>query len=343
MPFVRWPSITNFHNVRRAVKDYPPLTKGKDLVTYRGKVKLHGTNAALVFDSSIPNGGWEPQSRTTTLTEGMDNQGFATWARSHREALDSCGYLNGTAFFGEWAGPGVNKGCAVHQIENKIFAVFAALQTVDETLPENERSLDLIVEPSVLEALLAPLKRKIDNIYVLPWHGPYIEVDWSLSSEDLKDTIDFINEEVAKVEACDPWVKSVFGIKGTGEGIVYYPVGHLNHLGRDNFSNLGFKAKGEKHKVVKTKRPVQVDPEKVASIAEFVDLVVTEARLEQGLQEACQGVIDIKRVGSFIGWVGKDVNKECQDELIASQLEWKDVSKPVATKAREWYQKKLES
>jgi hypothetical protein len=77
-------------------------------------------------------------------------------------------------------------------------------------------------------------------------------------------------------------------------------------------------------------------------VAEFVDLVVTGPRLEQGVQEACGGEYDNKKIGPFIGWVSKDVNKECQDELEASGLTWKQVSKHVTTKARTWYIAQME-
>ena len=122
--------------------------------------------------------------------------------------------------------------------------------------------------------------------------------------------VNIINQKVADVEKCDPWVKATFGIDGLGEGIVYYPVS-AEHAGRDSFSDLSFKAKGEKHKVVKQKSPVQVDPEKVASVDEFSELVLTDARLEQGVIEACDGEYEAEKIGPFVGRVSKDVSKEC--------------------------------
>lgn len=205
-----------------------------------------------------------------------------------------------------------------------------------------EKENDFLAHPNVIEALLSPFLKAVPDAYVLPWHTNELVVDWSNSADDLKPLVDKLNEAVLEVEGCDPWVKDVFGKEGTGEGIVYYPLS-VEHLGRDMFSNLAFKAKGEKHKVVKAKAPVIIDAATAASIAEFTDMVVTEARLEQGAQEACEGEYTSKKIAPFIGWVAKDVNKECQDELEASKLTWKQVSKSVTNKARQWYMHKIET
>ena len=103
---------------------------------------------------------------------------------------------------------------------------------------------------------------------------------------------------------------------------------------RKYFSNFAFKAKGGKHRVLKQKEAVQIDPEVVASIEEFVTLFVTEARLEQGLAEVGA---DIKKTGNFIKWFSQDVYKESVVELEASELEWSQVVKGIETAARNWY------
>ena len=43
----------------------------------------------------------------------------------------------------------------------------------------------------------------------------------------------------------------------------------------------------------------------------------------------------------LVKWVNKDVLKECSVELSDSNLDWKQVSKGVTTKARVFWQKKM--
>lgn len=333
---VKWPKITSFHNVRKAVKDYPHIVNGNHKVTYRGKIKLHGTNAAI----QLLGNDVVAQSRTVVLKRGHDNAGFAAWVEKHKKAMiEATSHLKGMTIFGEWCGPGINKGCSIHMIEKKSFVIFAIIQRTSEDMGEKKN--DFLAHPNVIETLLAKFLRTIPNTYVLPWYTEEVVVDWNKSADDLAPVVESFNKVVLEVEACDPWVKATFGQEGTGEGLVYFPIS-VEHLGRDMFSALAFKAKGEKHKVVKAKAPVVIDAATAASITEFVDMVVTEARLDQGVQEACKGQYERKKIGPFIGWVIKDVSKECQNELEASGLNWKQVAKTVTDRAREWYINKID-
>jgi hypothetical protein len=119
---------------------------------------------------------------------------------------------------------------------------------------------------------------------------------------------------------------------------VLYPVSEA-HRGYTAFSNLVFKTKGEAHKNIATAKPAQADPEVAGSIEAFACMVLTVARLEQGANAVAltQGTFDMKQVGKFIAWISSDVEKETQDELAASGLEWKQVQKVVSDKARKWY------
>lgn len=217
---------------------------------------------------------------------------------------------------------GIQRGVAISEIPKKVFAVFAA------------RPLDgsdtLIVEPAELTKLVSG----IPDTYVLPWYEQSIDINWRQTDDDLTKAIVPINQWVLDIEANDPWVEKTFGVKGTGEGLVFYPTS-TPHLGWSSFQNLVFKAKGEKHKNIKTAAPAQVSAEAAASIDAFVELVLTTARLEQGATAV--GGYDLKNTGKFVQWCLKDVEKETQDELDASGLSWKDVSKPLSDRARTWY------
>ena len=358
MRHIKWPSIESFHNVRKAVAKYPHICNDRFRVTYRGKVKLHGTNACVQIvakdNAAQPEMEVHAQSRTTILNIGHDNAGFAAWVQETEEDWRAVNWwsirnvadrlapgkrVEAVCFFGEWCGKGIQKGTALNGIDKKIFALFGLMIVVEDSPPPAEPELPIFIGQPVGIGSLAP---EVPDTYVLPFHGEQIVIDYSKSADELQETADLLSKAVDDVEACDPWVKKTFGVEGIGEGIVYYPQSPA-HLGRESFSALSFKAMGEKHKVVKQKKAVQVNPETVASIAEFVELVLTDARLEQGVTEACGGEYEIKKIGPFIGWTAKDVNKECQAELEASGLTWKQVSKAVSTKARTWYMHKIET
>lgn len=77
-----------------------------------------------------------------------------------------------------------------------------------------------------------------------------------------------------------------------------------------------------------------VDPQIANSAKQFVDMMVTTARLEQGAGEIGY---DIKKLKKFISWIIKDIHKEGKDELEASNLTWKDVTKLIISTASNWY------
>lgn len=314
MEFVGFPDIEGFHNVVRAVAAYPHIAKPP--VNYRAKIKLHGTNAGV----RVKDGVVVAQSRTQLITPQSDNAGFARWLQSKEDLFRGI-KLNDVTVFGEWCGPGIMKGTAINKIPGKIFAIFAVVVA----------NTEMIVCPEQIRALFGELP---PDVHVLPWYGKILNADFD-SRESLRQVAEVANGVVTEVEPCDPWIKATFGVEGTGEGVVYYPsVGQT--IPRKRFSDLAFKAKGEKHQVVHTKEAVQVDPEVAASIEEFVMLFVTEPRLEQGVA-ATGGVYDMKNMGPFLKWLSGDVLKESKAELEASGLTWNQVQKVVQTAARAWY------
>lgn len=327
LAFEGFPSIEGFHNVIKSAErfmsvepalEWPykgyvgPLARGE--ANYRGKIKLHGTNAGIRIccDEIVA------QSRSQIITPQADNAGFARWVESTQDYWKGLTDQDITVF-GEWCGPGIMKGTAIQQIPNKIFAVFA--------ITENDQ---FICEPALIEALLP---NRPDSIHVLPWHGEEFKVNY-LDRENLQATADVLNKIVENVEPVDPWVKTTFGVDGIGEGVVYYP-GAGETLPRDFFSSFSFKAKGEKHKGTKTREAVQIDPEVVASVDAFVEMFVTEARLEQGLSTLPS--LEMKNIGQFLKWVSSDVAKESEDELEVADLTWDDVQKSVQNRARNWF------
>lgn len=338
MSIIKWTDIESLHHLRKGFNAVASRVEGykHPVVQYRAKVKLHGTNAGVQI---LPDGEVLAQGRNRILKPGDGNFGFYEWVESKKDYFRSLGNRQPIGqhmiIYGEWCGKGVQRGAAISQVGRKLFAVFAVQQMRGEDEPL------MTGDPNVIGEYLDCGDH--DDLFVLPWHwGKYpVEVDYG-NRDDLQVKADLISDAVNAVEKNDPWVSQMFGVDGVGEGLVLYP-DHTGWVPQGHITNLMFKAKGEKHKVVKQKRPVQIDPEKAASAREFVDMVLPEPRLEQGLQEACGRTADMKMTGQFLKWIGQDVKKECQDELAASSLEWKDVSKLLANRARDWFKAKAEA
>ena len=303
----RWSDIEGLPNVIRS------LVKGDrvlpDLV-YRSKVKLHGTNAGIRIEAGVV----QSQSRSSMITVGNDNCGFARWVAGLGETFS---VLPDCTVFGEWVGRGIQRGCAIHAIDRgPILTVFA--------ISVGGR---LIVEPDEIYNFLPGHP----DIFVLPW---FKEHRINLAAPEVGG----LNDDVARVEEEDPWVKGTFGVSGVGEGLVLYPARHAD--GRactdDEVRRLMFKAKGEKHRVKAAKVAVEVAPEVIATRAAFVTAFVTEARLVQGL-DALGGVRDPALMGEFLRWMNQDILKESVAELEVSGLVWRDVVRGVSQAARAWF------
>jgi RNA ligase len=322
---VAWGSIELLHNVLRTLTHLHELGQAFPVVEYRAKVKLHGSNCALQL---LPGGELVAQSRTALLTPQSDYKGFATWAHAHADTFARL--PRGLVVFGEWCGPGVEKGMAISQAKAKMFAVFGV-----------QLEGRIAYDPEELRALvLPPGGGAPEELHVLPWQGEPIVIDYG-SREALDAAAARLNELVAAVEREDPWVKQTLGLSGLGEGLVFYPTrvdGAAPAADPESLARLMFKAKGEKHRTAGTKQAVQVEASVVSSISELVALMVTEARLQQGAGAVgAEAARDPKLIGKFLAWVAADVKKESVAELEASGLTWAQVEKAVQGRARSWF------
>jgi len=125
-------------------------------------------------------------------------------------------------------------------------------------------------------------------------------------------------------------------------GLVWYPLldDEKGVIKGDVYASLVFKTKGLQHSVVGAKKSVQITPEVVDSVEAFVDLFLTEARLNQGWEEVCGEDAkkpDIKVIGDFVNWMSKDVEKESVAELRENNLTWSQASGLVALRSRKWF------
>ena len=331
----KFPSIGQFRNVVQSLKlhfhyagrdeegrpiydDSRPMGK----VDFHGTVKIHGTNAGISFKAGRPV---QFQSRETIITPECDNAGFAGFF-SEEAQLDSVRALynqvtakfaisenDEVIFFGEWCGKGIQKGCAIQELDKR-FVLFGIRHVWGDT---DEESTWLPFEG------IKCVEAGIFNILDFPtW-------SFTLDLNDIPSAQSVIERYTTEVEDECP-VGKAFGASGIGEGIVW-----TAELDGKNFR---FKSKGEKHSVTKNREKVAMAPEKLASIQAFIDYAVTENRLQQGIDQVfLDQVPTVKQTGKFIGWVTRDVVKEESDTMAESGLTNKEVSSAVASKARQWF------
>lgn len=150
-----------------------------------------------------------------------------------------------------------------------------------------------------------------------------------------------MNYNINIISVNDELVNSNYLLKlnSIGEGIVWKVAPH-NFVESKPFINwtesrFWFKVKGEKHSGSKVKKLASVNVEKVSSINELVEKVVTENRLLQGIQSMEE--ISMTNIGPYIQWVKNDVFKEEMDTIIESGLEPKDCISAISNKARKFF------
>jgi|694.fasta_scaffold89211_5 hypothetical protein len=300
----------------------------KPTLKFKGTVKLHGTNAGVSYNEE--SGMWA-QSRENIITPEHDNAGFAFFAHSHeteflrlfidvanKEDIDM--HKNTISIYGEWVGKGIQKGVGISNIE-KSFFIFGVKIT-----PHTGTEEELKANPSywVESSYLQNTDVRIYNIEDFQTYE--IEIDFNMPQLVQNKLSDLT---IAVEEQCP--VAKHFGLEGIGEGIVW----------SIDFNGVvhRFKVKGEKHSSSKVKTLAAVDVEKLNSINEFVQYVVTESRFNQAVENTFPNnePIDIKKMGDLIRWVVNDVIKEEMDTLVKNGLEPKDVNKYVSSKVREMF------
>jgi len=339
---IQYPKTGQFRNVIKIINDrvsyigsdengkaiYDPSIK-KPVLTFKGTVKLHGTNAGVSYNNE--NGIWY-QSKGNVITPNHDNYGFAFFAESNRELFEEFLLdfsknnninldINTITVYGEWAGKSIQKKMGISLCE-KSFFIFG----VKISKPGDEDFKSFWIDCEDFET--SPNNR-IYNIN--DFQTFEIDIDMGMP----KLVVNELTELTLKVEDECPVAKQL-GHIGIGEGIVW-SVRFKNDL-------IRFKVKGEKHSVSKVRTLAPVDIEKINSIKEFVDYSMTENRFEQAIQTIFgEDELDIKKMGDFIRWCINDIISEEIDTLSENNLEPKDVNKYVSAKAREMFFEKYNS
>ena len=318
--FIRFTKIGQYRNIIKNVCHVPEgmVVSEYPTLTFKGTVKLHGTNAGISYTAE--DGIWY-QSRKSKITPEKDNAGFA-FAMSTKEEywymvmkdLNKDGYI--TSIFGEWVGKGIQKGVAISEL-SKRFVVFAVKYTGIEDEADH-----YYIEPTFRN-------KDLDIYNILDFPTYTLSIDFNHPELAQVKMIKLVEE----VENECPFAKN-FGVSGIGEGIVwtnYNENGYREHI---------FKTKGEKHSVSRVKTIAAVDIEKVNSINEFVEYAVTENRLNQAIEQVftiADKKVQIQMMGDFLRWINKDILTEEKDVLQENGLELKDVGRALSSKARLWF------
>jgi len=319
--FRKWKSINKFSDAYAKAQRFE-VQKFK----YRGKIKLHGTNAGIHFDQGVAY----PQKRSDFIDVYNDNAGFANFVSN----LIFNAPESEIIIYGEWAGPGVQREDAVTHIPQKSFFVFSIYDVSNDVM---------IIEPEEIEHIVSLIFGDIakdSNVYVLPWHTEEFEIDFSKHSI-CQEFVNAVTKEVDNVIAKqDPYIKKVFGIEGPGEGMVFYGTAGQQFDGTalplDILLEYVFKAKTEKHAVQKAKNRNHVAPEKPEGIDEFISMFYTERRFEQMLKQI-GGKTAREKTGQFIKAVMSDVYKESKQEILLADFEWSDVPRYATPVVKAWW------
>lgn len=309
---------------------------------FSGTVKLHGTNSSIYSQLNLDN--FITQSKNTIITPEDDNNGFSAFAHKSSQQKDLKNifsnlkqkfpeYLNEktAVIYGEWCGGNIQPNVALNKLE-KMFVIFAIKLSDNQ---QRDEVSDIWLNKNQIKESLMNISsiNKIYNIYDFPtWE---IEIDMNNPKLIQNQLIDITNS----VEKKCP-VSAQLGQDGIGEGIVWKCISDHPLIQTDD---LVFKVKGKEHSVSHVKTIAEVDVEKVNSINEFVETVVTKNRLQQGIDYLKEQRLDveIKNIGVFLKWVAEDSIREEEDILIESGLDKKEVTPAISQFAKKWFFEKL--
>lgn len=336
---IKYPSTVQFRNVVKSILErnsfvgldeegkaiYDPSIK-KPLLTAKGTIKIHGTNAGVSY--SNPHGLWA-QSRENIITVDKDNAGFAFHAHSNEEFytkslkefadknnidLD----INSITVFGEWAGTSIQKGMGITKHPKSLF-VFG----VKVAKPGDEEFKSYWINSSDFP------RDEENNIYnIYDFKTFEMEIDFNRPDFAQNKMIEIMLE----VERECPVAKQL-GHEGIGEGNVW-TIEFKGEVYR-------FKVKGERHSKSKVKTIRKVDAVKLDKIHDIAEKVTPNWRLEQMLTETFDlingGSVNREGLGDYLRAVIKDVMKEDLDIIADASLEPKDVNKYISQIARDYF------
>ncbi|KAJ7475827.1 hypothetical protein FB451DRAFT_1244904 [Mycena latifolia] len=366
MAHIAYPSTPNFKNFKTDyvhalnrylqddlapsdsdVSDPIPEKRPPTKATFFGSVKLHGTNATIVFHNGNKA---HPQIQSRSwVIESTKKDNLGTFALLSAAPLASLvdqilavrgqgSHFRELYICGEIAGKGVQKGVALVALE-RFFAIF------------NIRIDGHWVDMRQYKSCSLP-KHRIYNI--AQYKTFEVDIDFRADTTAVHELM--TQYTTAVCEAC-PFGAAFFDnagrpVTGPGEGIVWTMVRSLDEDGElDDTILCNFKTKGEKFTTTNAPREPQknANPAVADATAQFADYALAERRFEQGIEylEGEQGRVgkpvdgyDVKLTGAFIKWVTEDAIKEERNEMERLGVPEKEAKRELGVRAKQWYARK---
>lgn len=312
-------------------------TKTLPVVQFSQTVKIHGTNASVVF---YRNGEHQIQSRSRIITVDSDNQGFAVFAEQRLDvfkriadrALAQYPDADFAVVYGEFAGQNIQKGVAVSQLPKQFYAF--EIRVGKDNGPEVEPDY-LVVDHFLNDHELFDTTANEKQIYsIMQFDNKIVDIDLNKTHQHY---IEQLLKDVEQVEKECPVAKH-FGVSGIGEGIV------LKYSGDGN-KTFRIKVKGDKHTTSKIKSLTSnISPEDLKKLDVFVDSVITENRVKQAIDFLVEQnlPLDKSSTGAAMRWIVNDVHTEEKDEIAETGLDVKKLNSAMSNKARRIFFKLLD-
>lgn len=351
---IAYPETLQFRQVVTHVSRHMGYSFGdqpKQLPTLKfiGTVKLHGTNAAIVYQQNI--GHW-CQSRNRVLSAINNNAGFVEHMDSLAEkffndhVIPHClpirqYYEQGSTIviFGEWCGSNI-QGDANVAIAGlpKMFVIFKIKIISRKKVPNRSgASAQEKYKDNPDGFWLDPKEwtdikwhsRSIYNIYDFPSYD--IEINFNAPHLS-QNTLTQMTEEIER--KCP--VGAYFGRIGCGEGIVWTEW-------QQTHGCLTFKVKGQDYMIVNSKTLVSVHTPKLSSVQEFVEYACTKNRMQQAYSCIHEELpsIQAKDFSTFVRWLAEDIIKEEKDTMDAIHIDAKDITRAITSTAQAWFSDRL--
>lgn len=352
---VPFPAIGEFRKVIKYIHEYCNYHRlvTKPTLRFLGTVKLHGSNASIVLQRG---GSIYAQCREHVLNEEQRLNGFYDFVEATRAFWQ--GLLEGVlaqpehaktdtiVLYGEWCGGPINRNIAITDLP-QMFVLFKLKSQVAGIVKQDDVEQPGYVSTYHPLAALHQLwlthisssedERVTSTVYSVSQFDQYvITVDFN-SPQEMQNRLGDITNAVEKQCPAGRY----FGRDGVGEGVVW-SVFEPNDL-PFRTDNLMFKVKGQKHSDTNVKVLATVDVETITSHREFADMVVTEHRLEKGVEmlrhltSTSAEVFTHANTGAFVRWVLDDVKKEQSDTIAENGLDLKSVLPIIAQRSKQWF------
>lgn len=193
-------------------------TLPKPTLTFKGTVKLHGTNAGVCYNSL--DGLWA-QSRENIITPTSDNAGFAFFVESNKtefiglmEEISDAEELdlskNTISIYGEWCGGNIQKGVGITKLEKSFFIFGVKISPIVDI-----NDADAVKANPAYWVDYTYLKANENRIYNINDYETYsIDIDFNmpqLKQNELSDITIKVEEEcpVAKAFGFSVWKDNI--------------------------------------------------------------------------------------------------------------------------------------